>query len=398
MRILFVNEKAGYFGGVEQNVADAAAALGARGCSCVLAYGTLTERDPDGYRSLFREAIPCRDLIDPPGEGGETFQSVVERVSPDVVYLHKLPRISPVSPLFGRVRTVRMVHDHDLCCPRRHKYYLLNNRVCRHPAGWRCYLDGAFLERSRSSRVPFHYVPISPKIREMRRNLPLDAVIVGSRFMREELIQNGFPAGRIHVLPPVVPGASGEPKPVPEDPVILYVGQLIRGKGVDLLLRALKRLTGRFRAVIAGAGNAETRLQGLAGKLGISDRVRFLGWVDHGRLETLYDEAKIVAVPSRWPEPFGMIGLEAMRRGRPVVAFDVGGISDWLEHGVTGYLVGQQDVCGFAKALQELLDDTARASDFGMAAWEKAQRDFSFDQYMDRLTALLRGAATLPKP
>ena len=69
----------------------------------------------------------------------------------------------------------------------------------------------------------------------------------------------------------------------------------------------------------------------LASKLKISDRVVFTGRVDHEKLESYYAAARLVVVPSRWPEPFGMVGIEAMARGRPVVAFDTGGIGDWLE-------------------------------------------------------------------
>lgn len=391
MKILFVNEKAGYFGGVEQNIADSATGLKALGASCYLAYGETTDRDPRGYQALFEESRQCRELSSGSAPSAHLFRDLVEGLCPDVVFLHKISDVSPVLPFSGKVRTVRMVHDHDLCCPRRHKYYLLNGRVCRHPAGWRCYLDGAFLERGSHSRLPFQYAAIGPKLREMRRNTRLDEILVGSRFMHQELVANGFTASKIQVLPPVVPDQDAASSRVPDDPTILYVGQLIRGKGVDLLLRSLQRVTCAFKAMIIGTGNAESKLHALCDQLGLKSRVQFHGWVDHQRLGAFYERARVVAVPSRWPEPFGMIGLEAMRRARPVVAFNVGGIPDWLEDGVTGALVCEQDVDGFARALDRILSDDALANTLGQTARLRAHERFSFDRYVDRLLSLLRG-------
>jgi len=289
------------------------------------------------------------------------------------------------------VRTVRMVHDHDLCCPRRHKYYALGGRVCCHRAGWRCWMDGAFLSRDPAGGVKL--VHLGHRLAEMRRNYQRDTLLVGSRFMRDELLQNGFPPEKIHVLPPVVRQDAGPLTAIPEEPRILYVGQLIRGKGVDLLLRALGKMEGDFTARIAGSGNARGELEAHCGRLGVAYRVLFLGWVDHEALEPLYAWAKVVAVPSRWPEPFGLIGLEAMHHGRPAVAFEVGGIPEWLEHGATGLLVPEQDVEALARALERVVADTPFARTLGRNAHERGRRHYSFAQYMDRLEARLRGTA-----
>ncbi len=387
MKILFVHEKCGYFGGVEQNVADSAKGLRGRGHACALAYGDVTERDPDGYAALFEGCFRCSELS--PGRAGHPFEEVLRRVGPDVVYFHKVPGLPP-HPLPG-ARAVRMVHDHDLCCPRRHKYFALSGRVCRHRAGWRCWADGAFLRRDRASWAGFTLARIGRQVREMRRNHALDRVLVGSQFMKEELLQNGFPPEKVRILPPVVRLEERGLSPVPGEPRILYVGQLIRGKGVDLLLHAMRQVSCDFTALIAGEGNARRELEALCQGLGLADRVRFLGWVGHEGLGTLYSWAKVVAVPSRWPEPFGMVGIEAMRHGRAVVAFAVGGIPDWLEHGVTGLLAPEQDTAALARSLERALTDTELAARLGRNAHESARARYSFEGYLDRLESHLCG-------
>jgi len=160
---------------------------------------------------------------------------------------------------------------------------------------------------------------------------------------------------------------------------------------VDLLLRALSHVGCDYELTVAGTGNARTRLDRLARQLGISDKVRFAGWVSPQDIGQHYAAAKVVVVPSRWPEPFGMIGLEAMHHGRPVVAFKVGGIPDWLEHGITGLLVPEQDVRAFAAALEQLLGDSQLCTKLGRQAQQRVRTRFDFEQYLDRLEGFLGG-------
>jgi len=379
MTILFVNERCGYCGGVEQNIADVAAGLRARGHQCHLLWQAETTRDVAGYRALFAAGHAC-DLAD-----AAAIAACVAAVRPDVLYVHKVAQIAPLLALPMPVRMVRMIHDHDVCCPRRHKYYAYNGRICRHAAGWRCWADGAFLERDRTAPLGVRYHSIPAMLRELRDNHALDAVIVGSRFMHDELCANGFAAPRVHVLPPIVRWDAVAGTPVPDEPRIVYIGQLIRGKGVDLLLRALAHVRGAWQAEIIGAGNARAALEDLSRQLGLQARVQFHGWTDNAALGAVYTRAKVVVVPSRWPEPFGMVGLEAMRHARPVVAFAVGGIPDWCVDGVTGVLVPEQDIAAFAHGLEAVVQDTARARQMGAAAHAHVTATFNFEAYLSAL-------------
>ncbi|MDX2175659.1 MAG: glycosyltransferase family 4 protein [Candidatus Sumerlaeia bacterium] len=382
MRVLFANERLGWFGGVEQNVADTAHGLRGRGHECVLAFGARTDRDPDGYASNFASVQECRDL----GGNGPPLADIARDLRADAIYLHKIARIPARSSFAREARVVRYIHDHDLCCPRRHKYFAHNGRICEHPAGWRCWLDLAFIERG-AAGIAYRHLPAH--LDEMRANHGLDAFLVGSRFMREELAMNGFPADRLRIVPPVVRREASAPTPPPDAPNVLFVGQLIRGKGVDLLLDALALLGPAFRARIAGTGNADSALRERCAQLGLADRVEFLGWIANAELEALYDWARVVAVPSRWAEPFGMIGLEAMRRARPVVACAAGGIPDWLVDGGTGILCPVGDARAFAVALERVLGDQELAARMGGAAYLRGIGEYSFDRYLDRIEAAL---------
>ncbi len=389
MSILFVHERAAFTGGVEQNIADTVRGFRSRGIACHLAYSPQISAQ-QRFLDLFTSTHACNELSAASSIVASPSLGEIARVTAArCIYIHKIPTV-PESIGNLPVRSVQMVHDHDLCCPRRHKYYALNTAVCTRPIGLRCYLDAAFLVRDPTARFGFRYQSIEAKRREMLLRKQLDLSLVASEFMQRELLSNGFPAERTCVLPLAISQEAARPVVLPPGiPTVLYVGQLIRGKGVDLLLRALARIKVPFRAIIVGKGNAEDGLRCLSRELGLEEKVEFTGWVENAALTRYYALSDILAVPSRWPEPFGMVGLEAMRHAKPVVAFDVGGIPDWLTHEHTGLLVTHGNVGAFAEALERLIVDRELAVTLGAAGAIRVKKRFGFDTYIDRLLELL---------
>jgi glycosyltransferase involved in cell wall biosynthesis len=100
----------------------------------------------------------------------------------------------------------------------------------------------------------------------------------------------------------------------------------------------------------------------------------------------------VTVVPSRWPEPFGMVGIEAMARGRPVVGFSVGGIPDWLEHEVTGLLAPEADTKAMAQHLSQLLAEPDLTAMLGAQAATRVRERYQPDTCLDQLTAVLQEA------
>lgn len=389
MRILFTNNLRGYYGGVEQVILHYTRGLARRGHESYFAYGE-DGRDPEGFAAPFESTYQCGEFGC--GPAGQPFDAILEQVKPDVVFFHKVAQLPPGFEHNTDVRKVRMVHDHDLWCPKGTGYFTHNRHTCHVAAGWRCYLDLAFLERAPDSRFPVRPTSIQAKIAEMRRSHHFDAVLTVSTYVQEQLVRNGFPPERTHICNPILEHEDPDPTPVPEEPRIVYIGSLIRGKGVDLLLRALHRVRSPFQLDIVGTGKSEGQLRALCDKLDLNDRVNFVGWVDHEEVPNYYRKAKVMAIPSCWPEPFTLVGQESMRHGRPVVAFDVGGNSNWLDHEHTGFLVPEHDIAGYAEALERLLSDTDLARQMGENGAERVKR-FVFEDYLDKVEAHLKGEA-----
>jgi glycosyltransferase involved in cell wall biosynthesis len=377
MRILHVHQRAGFYGGIEQILHDIAAGLGARGL-------------PQGL--LHTDRAPRRDYLAAFADSG-TDEALIERFRPDVVLLHKVQDAARVARLAERVPTARMVHDHDLVCLRRQKYFPISDRVCDRPAGIDCYSHLCFIQPGHG-RLPIGFKGVGGVKAAIAAHARVRRFIVGSRWMREELRVNGLPAAHIRIVPPV-PQALGrcEQQPPTHLPEVLYVGQVIRGKGVDLLLRALAEVPGHWHATVVGTGNHLEACKALAIKLDVAHRVTFTGWVDHAALDGYYARAALSVVPSRWPEPFGMVGIEAMARGRPVVGFAVGGIPDWLEHEVTGLLAPEADTRVLAQHLSRLLAKPELAGRLGAQAAAQVRERYRPDTCLDQLTAVLEEAA-----
>jgi glycosyltransferase involved in cell wall biosynthesis len=182
--------------------------------------------------------------------------------------------------------------------------------------------------------------------------------------------------------------------PDPDSRNVLFVGRLVAFKGVFVLLDAFKQVA---RAIpeatlsIAGDGEMREELEGIVRREGLDESVRFLGHVPARDMAGIYARANVIVMPALVPESFGMVGVEAMSAGRPVVVSDVGGVREWLDDGVNGLLVAPGESSEVAAALIELLNDPARMEQMGLAAHQSVQR-FSLDLHVDRLEEILEGA------
>jgi glycosyltransferase involved in cell wall biosynthesis len=150
--------------------------------------------------------------------------------------------------------------------------------------------------------------------------------------------------------------------PAPERPWtwrLLYVGRLDARKGVATAVQALSHLPRDARLEIVGGWDAteEQRLRDLARELGVAERVAFAGQRTRGELAAAYAAADAVVFPVVWAEPWGLVPLEAMAQGRPVVATGRGGSAEYLRDGENCLLFEAEDPVALAAALERLAGD-----------------------------------------
>lgn len=390
MRLLYVHEKLGAFGGAEANILVTAQALRRRGHTVALAHGPVTAHGETAWRETF---TPCFPL----GAASTGLDRALAEFQPDVVYVHKISDPAVLAALLACGRpVVRMVHDHDLYCMRGYKYNVLTRRICLRAASPYCVFPcGASVARGNLPGRPLRWVSYAAKRREIALNQNLDRLVVASEYMRAELLRNGFAPERIEIHAPVpLTGQTAAAPSFDARNLIIYAGQIIRGKGVDVLLESLALVTTPFECVILGDGSQRADCERLSARLGLAGRVRFLGFVPQDRIAAYYRDASLSVMSSLWPEPFGATGLEAMRCGLPVVAFNAGGISEWLLHGENGFLAPWKDRAAFAAHVDTLLRDKPLARRLGEQGRQLAEERFNFSTYIDGLEALFTRRAS----
>jgi glycosyltransferase involved in cell wall biosynthesis len=204
---------------------------------------------------------------------------------------------------------------------------------------------------------------------------------------RFTVIYNGVNIEAIQqaATPPVTPAELGI---AADAPILFVAARLHPMKGINYLLDAMPAILEKHPQTIlllAGDGNERERLQTQADALGVTGHVRFLGWRnDVLRLLALAD---IVVQPSEW-ETFGLTLVEAMALGKPCVATAVGGMPEVVEDGVTGLIVPKRDVGALTRAIGALLDDPARARQFGQNGRKRVQDLFQLETMIQQTQAL----------
>lgn len=368
VKFLFAHQNLGQFGGAETNVQLAAEELGRRGFQIDLLYRERTGRGEASWERVFQ------GLYQLPTTGkAEWVKNILDRAEPDLIYLHNLSDLEVVEGLFrSGIPVIRMIHDHSLYCMRTYKYNYFTRNICTRAASGYCVVPClASVGRNPQGKLPIKWVSYARRRKELQLTYKSERLVVYSEYQKEELVRNGFDRSKIAICVPIrmLENGPNERSPIRKN-LVLYTGQLVRGKGVDVLLRALAQVRTQFECMILGDGNHRAHCERLCQKLGLENRVRFRGYVAPSESQSLYQQASVFVMSSLWPEPFGMAGPEAMRYGIPVVAFDAGGVREWLIDGHNGYLAPWKDAAGLASRIERLLNDKAQASLLGRRAAE----------------------------
>jgi D-inositol-3-phosphate glycosyltransferase len=232
--------------------------------------------------------------------------------------------------------------------------------------------------------------PSPPNRVELERHIArsCDQVIATCRDEAGELIRDGVPAAQISVVPCGVDTSvftpDGPAAPRNGRPRLLALGRLVERKGVATVLAALARLPDTELVVAGGPARRDldssedySLLRDAARLHGVLDRVTFAGGVARAEVPALIRSADVV-VCAPWYEPFGIVALEAMACGVPVVASAVGGLADSIVDRQTGWLVPPRDPAALASALGQLLADPAMRAAFGAAGVARARRRYSW--------------------
>ncbi|MDT4966822.1 MAG: phosphatidyl-myo-inositol dimannoside synthase [Acidobacteriota bacterium] len=226
----------------------------------------------------------------------------------------------------------------------------------------------------------------------------VDLILAVSEYTKGELIKlNAVPADKIKIFPntldPHWTYSSSTTELVCAPPVLLSVSRMNkedRYKGIDSVIRSLPAVVeqiGPIRYNVVGQGDDVPRLKALAAGLGVSRYVKFLGGVEDGELRKQYQHCSLFIMPSK-KEGFGIVFLEAMAYGKPVIGGAHGGTPSVVKHGETGWLNDNSDIEGIANSIIQLLGDEAMRENFGRAGHQRLIDNFTFERFEQNLKAV----------
>lgn len=285
---------------------------------------------------------------------------------------------------------VLTLHNHCSYCPSGTKYLADRGKQCdrmMNPLGctWGHLVDGC------GSRRPQNILQ-----NWRNANNSLDAlkklsipVIANSDYVRSQIISSGFSPKRVVTLRCGVqsPQNFSEPlsREIHQNQRILFAGRIVAYKGIEWLIKALAKTDQRIHLDIAGDGWGKPSMEKLATQMGLSDRITWHGWCNGDKLAALYQQCLAVVFPSLWPEPAGLVTLEAYSRYRPIIASAVGGIPEHVQDGVTGILVPPNHVSQLAAAINELAANYSLSRLMGEKGQAWFQEEFTIDIHVKRL-------------
>ncbi len=395
MRVALLTDDWRPTGGVVGHVRLVAPALAAAGHDVLVIHagdpGDAAEPLPAGVTV---QAIPgaLRDTTASANRAAvERVRRVLTDFRADLAHIHACTNFLVEDAVRELLPTLKTIHTLDVC-PSGTKFHYATGDACRHDTGPMCVPRQAYLRCTLSKRpsVWWHGYQYATAVASRLRTY--GRVVVASHFVKQLLVRSGVADDHIVVIPYFTPTPAVTT--VASGRTVLFVGRVTPEKGVDLLLDALARVTGPWRLEIVGEGLASSDLRRRVDRDGWSDRVSFRGWLQGQALVEAYQQAAIVVVPSRWPEPFGIVGIEAMSHARPVVACDIGGIPEWLRDGEGGRLVPPGDAAALASHISAWLDSPSEAARVAALGRARVAREFSAAVHLGRLVPLYTGLHT----
>ncbi|MBI4846724.1 MAG: glycosyltransferase family 4 protein [Candidatus Omnitrophica bacterium] len=321
------------------------------------------------YNKLFKNEI--RNL-----------ERIIKEEQVDIIFLNNFDGLISFKLAKIDIPIVQMIHDYFCICPRIYKLLGVykDDIICNNKMGAVCLKNKCLNPLS----IPqMKYLNWQTLYRDALINIP-DRILCNSSYVKLNYINNGVCENKIFSQPLFTNFNKNGDVSFGKKRKILFFGRISYEKGLSYLIKAIAGLND-FEMDIVGKGDDLENAITISKTLNLDKNIKFHGWMDHQNLSLLIKEARLTVVSSIWPEPFGLAGIESMAYGKPVVAFNVGGINEWLKDNTTGFLVKHKNLEQMKEKIQLLLSDEQLAFKMGIAAQKYQQEFLSEKAYMSWL-------------
>jgi glycosyltransferase involved in cell wall biosynthesis len=325
------------------------------------------------------------------GEAAKKFRLFLEKFQPDVIHCHGIAHQLTYTILREAkkldIPVVQTLHDYQVICP---SYTLLkgNQTICTKGCTRLNYLPciqnrcvkGSLAASALSSmemfynRTLFDYTTL------------VDVFVSPSQFLARQVINSGIEERKVKVVPNFLTGIDKITPEYSNQGYFLYVGRLSHEKGLKTLLKAFQQVP-EGKLLIAGEGPMQDELVSYTQNNSLN-HVTFLGFLDRNQIANYISDAIAVILPSEWYENQPMSIIEAFSHGTPVIASDMGGISEMIEHDQTGYLFPAGDSDSLKNIIQNLLSNSGKSSGLGVLARKQALSKYNSELHIATLLGI----------
>jgi len=306
----------------------------------------------------------------------------IDKTKPDMIHIHNnyLAPFSVLLPIRGH-KVVQTIHDYMILCPSGWMVKKNSLEVCQGNIGLKCFKNNC---------LSFHnllisYLPFKLRVAASKRIV--DKFISPSKKLKEYLEVFGFQ--NVEHLPYFlnVKNYCFNPK-LKKDGNILYIGRLVKEKGISDLIKALPKVTSKINQAhltVVGDGPQKKHLISLAKKLGMTNKVNFVGKIPHKKIKEYYQEASVVVVPSLWLDNSPNVIYEAFSAGRPVIASNRGGMADFVKDGKTGFLFESGNINELAEKIVKILESKELYNELSTKCRQFGINNFTPEKHYQRL-------------
>ena len=373
-------------GGVETYLLAAFPLLKARGMDSIWLYA-------EGDNTLWEDCIQFTPLGDLKATDTEQqiFHDLIHDVNPDAIHIHNIQNADLLIASAALRPTIITNHDYRWICPANNFFFKNTQEVCHKKCGdVGCF--GTTLFKHCLTPRPNYALPFFRRIRQMRKgHTLLRHTIAPSPVAAQRLTRAGWDPKKISVLPYFCPlTVRTEPRPLPARPTISFIGRIAPNKGHLDFIRALGRLPEAWQGILAGDIDDEVAktLKAEAQAHGCVNRLLLRPWATREEVLAIMDQSTVFIFPSLWQETLGIVALEALSRGVPVVATDIVGVGYWLRKRNCGRAVDARDPDAIAQAVLDLSRNQRSLLDAGQAGVQLILEEFTPDHHINLLSKL----------
>lgn len=318
-------------------------------------------------------------------EARRKIERLIMDTQPDIVHIQNIKRLISPSILdsikkFG-IPIIYTLHDYHLVCP---NYRLFSKgklcEDCKDDNYYNAVLKKCVRNSFSLSILAYIEQCVHSAIKIFEKNI--DIFIAPSKFLRDKMIECGMGPGRIIHIPNFVCLDNRETK-YEFSSYIVYIGRLVKEKGLITLIQAMKKIT-NVKLLIIGEGEHRKELEYLVDKEGINN-IEFKGYISEENIKTAVKNAMFLVVPSEWYEVFGIVIIESFSMAKPVIGANIGGIPELIDDNVNGLLFKPGDAGDLAEKIIYLSDNKDKLREFGENARRKVLESYNQDIHYEKI-------------